>query len=50
MQGFLVGEVCLPKMPLNVDPYFQILFSHLLVRLTILSLHPTLHKHGRAII
>ena len=50
MQDFLVGGVCLPKMPLKVAPYFQILFSHLLVRLTILSLHLTLHKHGRAII
>ena len=33
MQGFLVCGVCLPKMPLRVDPYFQILISHLLVRL-----------------
>ena len=37
MQGFLVGGVCFAKkMPLRVDPYFQILISHLLVRLTIL--------------
>ena len=40
----------LPKTPLNVDPYFQILFSHLLVGLTVLSLHLTLHKRGRATI
>ena len=46
---WLVGFV-LPKMPLNVNPYFQILFSHLSVGLTILSLHLTLHKHSRAII
>ena len=50
MQGFLVCGVCLPKMPLRVDPYFQILISHLLVRLTVISLHLTLHKHGRATI
>ena len=37
-------------MPLRVGPYFQILSSHLLVGLTILSLHLTLLEHGRAII
>ena len=46
---WLVGFV-LSKTPLNVDPYFQILFSHLPDGLTILSLHLTLHKHGRAFI
>ena len=40
----------MPKSPPNVDPYSQILFSHLLVGLTILSLHLTLHKYGRATI
>jgi len=50
MQGFLVGGVCLPKMPLSVDPYFQVLLSRILVGLTILNLQLTLHKHGRAII
>ena len=50
MQGFLVGGVCLPKMPLSVDPYFQVLLSQILVGLTILNLQLTLHKHGRAII
>ena len=49
MQGFLVGGICFAKkMPLRVGPYFQILSSHLLVRLSVLSLHLTLHKHGRA--
>ena len=40
----------LPKTPLNVDPYFQVLLSHILVGLTILNLQLTLHKHGRATI
>ena len=38
MQGFLVCGVCFPKIPLSVDPYFQILLSHILVGLTILNL------------
>ena len=50
MQGFLVGGVCLPQMPLSVDPYFQVLLSQILVGLTILNLQLTLHKHGRATI
>ena len=51
MQGFLVGGVCLPKkMPLSVDPYFQVLLSQILVGFTILNLQLTLHKHGRATI
>jgi len=50
MQGFLVGGVCLPKMPLSVDPYFQVLLSQILVELTILNLQLTLLKHGRATI
>ena len=50
MQGYLVGGVCLPKMPLSVDPYFQVLLSHILVGLTILDLQLTLHKHGRGTI
>ena len=50
MQGFLVGGVCLPKMPLSVDPYFQVLLSQILVGLTILNLQLTLQKYGRATI
>ena len=50
MQVFLVGGVCLPKMPLSVDPYFQVLLSQILVGLTILNVQLTLHKHGRATI
>src|SRR6185437_14479537 len=50
MQGFWLVGFVLPKTPLKVDPYFQILFSHLPVGLAILSLHLTLHKHGRATI
>ena len=48
MQDFLVCGVCLPKMPLSVDPYFQVLLSHILVGLTILDLQLSLLKHGRA--
>ena len=50
MQGFLVGGVCFAKMPVNVGPYFQVLLSHILVGLTVLSLHLTLYKHGKATI
>ena len=50
MQGFLVGGFCFAKMPLSVDPYFQVLLSHILVGLTILNLQLTLHKHGGATI
>ena len=46
----MVDGVCFAKMPLNVDPYFQVLLSHILVGLTILDLPLTLHKHGRATI
>ena len=50
MQGFLVGGVCFARNATKCWSLFSDLTSHLLVGLTILSLHLTLHKHGRATI